>query len=211
MFGGAELDRVTIEALRVQTDMYPHTLLWNMHQATNRTTTSWQTEWKDFLDVQHVRGSEAFAESMDRSRINFLVALLSKVVPKQKKVLIDERDERIFRELYALKGKNIVAVVNQWHMEGIETHWKGITGQLESKDYNPVADMDIDEMQDKALINEWLREYVSKLTHSEPASWQDYLTNYHKENYEGERTRFVNPQSHEDVPAPGEAPKSHHH
>ena len=27
-----------------------------------------------------------------------------------------------------LKGKKIVAVVNQWHMEGIETHWRNFTG-----------------------------------------------------------------------------------
>ena len=110
--------------------MYPHTLLWRLHQVTNNTTSSWENEWKDFRDVMHVRGSEAFSESIDRSRINFLVGLLTKIVPKQKKILIDERDERIFRELYSLKAKNIVAVVNQWHMEGIETHWKGITGQL---------------------------------------------------------------------------------
>ena len=71
--------------------------------------------------------------------------------------------------------------------------------------------MPIDEMQEKTLINEWLRDYVSGVTRSEPASWQDYLTSYHKENFEGERTRHINPQHHEDVPAPGEAPKSHHH
>jgi hypothetical protein len=40
---------------------------------------------------------------MDRSRINFLVGLLSKVAPKQKKVLIDLRGERIFRDLYDIK------------------------------------------------------------------------------------------------------------
>jgi pheromone shutdown protein TraB len=76
----------------------------------------------------NTRGGEAFAESMDRSRINFLVALLSKSAPKQKKILVDLRDERIFKELWSLKAKNIVAVVNQWHMEGVETHWRRITG-----------------------------------------------------------------------------------
>ena len=45
--------------------------------------------------------------------------------------------------------------------------------------------MPIDEMQEKTLINEWLRDYVSGVTRSEPASWQDYLTSYHKENFEG--------------------------
>jgi pheromone shutdown protein TraB len=48
------------------------------------------------------------------------VALFNKVAPKQKKILVDQRDERIFLDLYGLtKHKNIVAVVNQWHMEGV--------------------------------------------------------------------------------------------
>lgn len=68
------------------------------------------------MNTLNVRGGEAFAESIDRSRINFLVGYLSKVAPKQKKILIDQRDERIFRDLIGLKQKNIVAVVNQWHM-----------------------------------------------------------------------------------------------
>lgn len=46
-----------------------------------------------------------------------------------------------------------------------------------------MADMDIDAIQEKLLVNEWLREYVSEVTKSEPATWQDYLTNYHKENF----------------------------
>lgn len=129
----------------------------------------------------HVRGGEAFAESMDRSRINFLVGLLDKSAPLQKKILIDMRDTRIFRDLYDLKAKNIVAVVNQWHMEGIETHWRRATGTEPVKaNLSPIADMDIDAVQEKLLVNEFLREYTSEVTKSEPASWQDYSTGYHK-------------------------------
>jgi hypothetical protein len=29
-------------------------------------------------------------------------------------------------------------------------------------------------------VNDWLRDYVSGVTKSEPATWQNYLTNYHK-------------------------------
>jgi len=101
------------------------------------------------MNVLHVRGGEAFAESIDRSRINFIVAILNKVAPKQKSVLIDQRDERIFRELYGMKGhKNIVALVNHWHMEGVETHWRRSTGTVIEKPHlSPVADMDINAMQ----------------------------------------------------------------
>jgi pheromone shutdown protein TraB len=88
---------------------------------------SWTSQSDDFFNTLHVRGGEAFAESIDRSRINFLVALLSKAAPHQKRILVDQRDKRIFRELNNIKGKNIVAVVNQWHMEGVETHWRRYT------------------------------------------------------------------------------------
>jgi hypothetical protein len=53
---------------------------------------SWTSQYDDFMNTLHVRGGEAFAESIDRSRINFLVALFNKVAPKQKSILIDQRD-----------------------------------------------------------------------------------------------------------------------
>lgn len=112
------------------------------------------------MNVMHVRGGEAFAESMDRFRINFLVSLFNRAAPKQKNIIVDERDVRIFKDLYYnLKDhKNIVAIVNQWHMEGIETHWRNHTGTVIPKEnLSPVADMPIDDMQEKLLTNEWLR------------------------------------------------------
>ena len=46
--------------------------------------------------------------------------------------------------------------------------------------------MDIDEYQERSVINDYLREYTSKVTRSEPATHQDMQTNYHKENFEYE-------------------------
>jgi hypothetical protein len=149
---------------------------------------------------------------MDRSRINFLVGLLSKVAPKQKKVLIDLRGERIFRDLYDIKQNNIVAVVNQWHMQAIETHWRRATGtELPEDNVSPIADMDIDAIQENQVVNEYLREYTSEVSKSEPATWQNHLTGYHKEIFEYERTRHTHHNSHEDVPEPGQKHKPHHH
>ena len=89
-------------------------------------------------------------------------------------------------------------------MEGVETYWRKATNTVEDKpQLSPVADMDIDVMQEKVMINEWLREYVSSVSKTEPATWQDYLTNYHKENFENERTRHTHHDSHEDIPEPG--------
>jgi hypothetical protein len=138
-----------------------------------------------------------------------MVGVFSKIAPLQKKILVDLRDEAIFKDLYRdcrseKGGDKVVAVVNQWHMEGIETHWKRTTNtEVVKEELSPVADMDIDEYQERHIINEYLREYTSSLSHSEPATHQDMLTNYHEENYEYERTRHTSHRSHKDIPAPG--------
>jgi len=161
-FGGVDFDPVTIEALRTETKMYAHTLLWNARLLL-RSQNAWTTDYNDFKKILQTRGGEAFAESMDRSRSNFMVALLSKFAPEQKRILVDLRDEHIFRELYRCEGETIVAVVNQWHMQGIETHWRRATGTEEpQKEESPVADMNIDEYQERHLINEFLRDFASK-------------------------------------------------
>ena len=70
--------------------------------------------------------------------------------------------------------------------------------------------MDIDEYQERHLINEFLRDYTTKKSKSEPATHQDMIVNYHKENFEYERTRHTHHESHEDIPNPGEEGKKHH-
>lgn len=115
-----------------------------------------------------------------------MVALLSKFAPEQKRILVDVRDEVIFRDLYKRcksekGGDKIVAVVNQWHMEGVETHWKRATKTEDKKEeLSPVADMNIDEYQERHLINSYLKAFTSETCKSEPATDQDMLTNYHK-------------------------------
>jgi hypothetical protein len=210
VFGGVEFDPITIESLRTETDMYPHSLVWNSRPFF-RLLNSYRTEFNDFFGILHTRGGEAFAESMDRSRANFLVAMFKKIAPQQKHIVVDQRDERIFRDVYECKGEKVVAVVNHWHTHGIETHWRKATGtEIVEEHLSPIADMDIDEYQDMDTVNDFLRAYTSKVTKSEPATHQNMLTNYHKENYENERTRHTHHRSHEDIPEPGEEPKPHH-
>lgn len=40
--------------------------------------------------------------------------------------------------------------------------------------------MDINEYQERHIINEYLRDRASKVTNSEPATHQDMITSYHK-------------------------------
>lgn len=49
-----------------------------------------------------------------------MVGLFSKVAPEQKRLVIDKKDEDMFKEIYkGCEGDKIVAVVNQWHVQGI--------------------------------------------------------------------------------------------
>jgi pheromone shutdown protein TraB len=43
--------------------------------------------------------------------------------PKWKNIFVDQKDEDIFLKLDKSPAKKIVAVVNQWHLEGIEHNW----------------------------------------------------------------------------------------
>lgn len=161
--------------------MYPHTFIWKSRLFL-RSQNAWNSDYNDFTKTMRVRGGEAFAESFDRSRANLMVSMFNKIAPEQKRIIVDARDETIFRDLYKkCEGDKIVAVVNQWHVQGIETHWRNATGTQEKVEQpSPVADMDIDLYQERHLINEYLREYTSKVTKSEPASSQDMGSTYHK-------------------------------
>jgi pheromone shutdown protein TraB len=103
--------------------MYFHTVFWKARYL-YKSLNAWTSDLQDFRAVMAARGGEAFAESMDRSRVNFMVGVFSKIAPEQKKILIDLRDEAIFKDLYRdcrsdAGGDKVVAVVNQWHMQGI--------------------------------------------------------------------------------------------
>lgn len=88
----------------------------------------WKKEQEDIYNTLSVHGGEVFAESIDRNRANWFVSYFERLCPEQKKVLIDTKDADLFYQIFRhCPGKNIVAVVNQWHMEGIETHWRNAT------------------------------------------------------------------------------------
>lgn len=47
-------------------------------------------------------------------------------------------------------------------MEAVETHWRRATGtELPEENISPIADMDIDAIQENNVVNEFLREYTS--------------------------------------------------
>lgn len=128
-------------------------------------------EFTDFKMVLMARGGEAFAESFDKYRANYLIYLLNRVAPNQKQVIIDTKDELLFEKIYQSKSNKIVAVVNQWHVTGIEERWRRITNTINQDPLlSPIADMDIDALQEKYLINQFLKDRASKIGRTEPAT-----------------------------------------
>lgn len=147
-----------------------------------------------------MQGGEAYAESVDRSRLNWFIRYFEKIAPHQKRILVDHKDIDLFYAIYKnCPGKKIVAVVNQWHMPGIEEHWRHTTGTIpQYEPINPIGDFDIEKLQESQLVNDTLRAFNSKLTKSEPATWKNYITQYLKDNYEYERVRHVHFLGHDD-------------
>jgi pheromone shutdown protein TraB len=60
---------------------------------------------------------------LDPHRMNWFIQTLDIFFPKLKVIFIDKRDDDLFRQIDSSPHKRVVAVVNQWHMEGIEHEW----------------------------------------------------------------------------------------
>lgn len=126
-YGGLAIDGSDLQSLKVETRISPFSVLYQHLRLA--TFGHYSREIRDFRNLQAKLGGEELAESIDRFRANWLVKYFEKISPNEKRILVDKKDEEIFRTLYTkTKGKNIVAVVNQWHMEGIEHHWRHSTG-----------------------------------------------------------------------------------
>jgi pheromone shutdown protein TraB len=126
VYGGLELDSSTLRALELEKRM--DFLPFALRATIGLHNKLWVSEEIDTYNSLRVHGGEAFAESMDRSRLNWFVKLFEKYAPRQKQIIVDLKDEEIFYSLYRTPGKKIVAVVNQWHVPGVETHWRHATG-----------------------------------------------------------------------------------
>ena len=84
-------------------------------------------------------------------------------------------------------AKKIVAVVNQWHLEGIEHDWCHKYGQYPrsvvfKEEINPIGDMDLREGLFQRLYNSLHRELASANQMSTPSTYADWIIGYHRES-----------------------------
>lgn len=134
-------------------------------------------------------GPTAFSEKcLDASNMNWFIQSADVFFPKIKKVMIDEKDEDLFKNIDSAKGEKIVVVVNQWHMEGIEHHWAHRYGQVPRsvefpEGINPIGDMDLREGLFMRLYNNLHREIASSNSRAgTPATYADWIIGYHRES-----------------------------
>lgn len=215
VFGGMAIRNSDLQALKIETRFDPLNVTLNFVKTYLQT--KWRRERADLFFASNVIGGEAFAESFDRYRAAWCVKFFERISPHQKRILIDKKDADLFTLLYkSVPGKNIVAVVNQWHMEGIENHWRHTTNtQINTEPINPIGDMDIEAYFEDQVVNDYLRIFTSRLTKSEPASARSYITQYYKDCQEYERFRHVEFLDHKDAHQyhgqPYEGGYQHHH
>lgn len=190
-FSGKMFNPITIEAMINEKRMHLFSTMFKI--VFGFKTPIWKAEYTSFTQESSLYGVKSFSENLDEERVNWLIKMYKTIIPHQAKILIDDEDERLFNLIYSkMTGKVNIALVNAWHLPGIEHHWKHATGtDVIGQFINPIGDFDIDGARQKSEINEFLRRNKSKKSKSEPAVTSDDLVHYNKQNMEAERERHV--------------------
>ena len=133
--------------------------------------------------------SSAFTEKqLDSSMMNWFIQSTDIFFPRFKKILIDEKDTELFRQIDQVKGDRVVVVVNQWHMEGIEHHWAHRYGQVPRsvefpEGINPIGDLNLREGLFQRLYNNLHREInTANSKAGTPSTYADWIIGYHRES-----------------------------
>lgn len=145
---------------------------------------SWESEAKNMQVLFRSHELKAIAEGhFTQDNVAWLAKFLEKLVPHQKRCLIDKRDEDIFMTVEKkMKGSRKLVLVNQWHMDGVQRFWRKSHG-LEVKRGPMVSthDLPLEEVQGWMRGLDSDRELVEKRTGSTMASHSKDLTPYYDE------------------------------
>jgi len=190
-FLGAEFNQLTWRRLLHETRMnFLHYFYKRLEYAG---FTHWEMERLGQYTQTHVSEPHQYAEmNLDSYQINWYITATDLFFPRLKEIFVDKRDADLFAAIDKCPEKRIVAVVNQWHMEGIEHNWAHRYGQLPrsvvfKEGINPIGDMDLREGLFERLYNALHREINSSNSRATPSTYADWLIGYHREgNYQYE-------------------------
>jgi len=122
-FAGEEFNKETHERLRMQADF---DVIWPMMTHVFGLNTHWRFESRDMSRLFQFSPLKDLCENhFNKDVMAWWVRYFDRVFPGQKHSLINQRDEDMFVALeQKLTGHKKLAVVNQWHMEGLERLWR---------------------------------------------------------------------------------------
>ena len=148
----------------------------------------WMQEMEGQRQKIQLSHPQQFVEScVDEYTINWYIQSLDMLFPYLKKLIIDKRDIGLYKAITRnTQGKRILAVVNQWHMEGIEHQWAHEFGQYPrsikiKEEIDPIGDMELRAGLFDALYNAFQREYKSAQQKTTPSSYSNMMNTYHRE------------------------------
>ncbi len=183
-FLGSELNWETRQAIAHETRFnLPQYMLRWYHHRFNR----W--DWEHHVNKRKIseNGWKVYTEAcMDQYQMNWYIKALEIMNPHLKKVVVDDKDEELFKKIDKYPGKKVVVVVNQWHMEGIEHMWCQAYGQKPrsvhfDEPINPIGDMDLRRGLFDMLFDCMQRELKSSHSRSAPSTFSNMLIGYHRE------------------------------
>jgi hypothetical protein len=117
---------------------------------------------------------------------NWIIKSTEMYFPELKRIFVDQKDSSLFRKIQKAKGQRVVALVNQWHMEGIEHNWCATYGQKPrsvhfEEEINPIGDMDLRRGLFDMMWNAMQRQIKSSHQKSAPTTFANMITGYHRE------------------------------
>ena len=151
--------------------------------------TRWHSEHNQQIQKLQLTTPSSYVETCcDSYHLNWYIQSMDILYPALKRILIDKRDMALYKYITrnAKEGQKIVAVVNQWHMEGIEHLWAHEYGQLPrsqsiTEEIDPIGDMDLREGLFDMLYNSFMRELKNAHSKTTPASYSNMMNTYHRE------------------------------
>ena len=142
--------------------------------------------YENQIRLSNSEPSQFSERCLDSHLMNWYIQNLDIYFPRLKSIFIDKRDQDLFSMIDTCKEKRVVAVVNQWHMEGIEHEWANRYGQMPRsisfpEGINPIGDMDLRNGLFQRLYNALHREIASANIKGTPVTHADWIIGYHRE------------------------------
>lgn len=128
---------------------------------------AWEQEARNWQVLFRSHPIKALAEGhFNQDNVAWLVKFAEKMIPHQKGVIIDKKNEDIFWSIERnMKGSKKLILVNQWHMDGVQKLWRKYHGLEASK--SPMMsthDLPLEEVQAWMRGKDYDRKVVEKRT-----------------------------------------------